>query len=713
MFEGLNDIPWAELTHAYGSAEEVPMWLRQLRSPLERVREEALSNLWGSLCHQNWICPATGYAVPYLIELLQEPTAQDNDQILRLLADIVASADTLDEATWRENDGVPQWNVPAHIPFKDARMEAQAGIPVYVSLLKAADPKVRMESANVLSSFPEHTAKLRSVLLTALVHESDEQPGANLVMALGRMAWESDVELFGKLIESVESPLICFTALLALTHAAKQAAPQEAAEILADIMRRMNETPRPLAAYEELPCGGGWASLAAMDVLRELGPSRLGFTVPMLLDMLKSAQDPIDLERITQMLLFVLLGGEPRDEQEPLPATAAPAELHTALSLLLDRANVWSYYNFEELLEAYGLPTSRAQMATYLGKDPAELSQSPSEIDEDDTEDEGDLPLDSSGSVLVFTPLNNSTYDADDAEEEEDPSDRCIKRIREAYPQLHTHMYEYTYGPPGQNNETITANEQYIFRFPMHERAIDEMEREIALLRALQGKLPLPIPDPIFSSLQPREVGQAFMGYEKLPGKPLYREMLESVPGEETMQWLAEQLGSFLWALHHLPVDEVFSIALPVIADRAIWSRMYAEIHEKLFPRMRPDAREAVAAHFETHLAAATFAYTPALIHGDFGASNILYDAKAHSISGIIDWSSAGLGDPALDLAALVCPASYGEDFVQRLTGVYPGVAHLLPRARFYIGTFGLQEALFGVEQGDEQALARGLEQYI
>ncbi len=89
----------------------------------------------------------------------------------------------------------------------------------------------------------------------------------------------------------------------------------------------------------------------------------------------------------------------------------------------------------------------------------------------------------------------------------------------------------------------MTVNDTFLFRFPKHAQAIDEMERELRLLRALQGKLPLPIPDPIYSSLEPREVGQAFMGYAKLPGKPLYREMLESVPGEETVQRLAEQLG--------------------------------------------------------------------------------------------------------------------------------------------------------------------------
>jgi len=38
MFDGLNAIPWCDLKHAYGSGEEVPMWLRQLASEDEHIR---------------------------------------------------------------------------------------------------------------------------------------------------------------------------------------------------------------------------------------------------------------------------------------------------------------------------------------------------------------------------------------------------------------------------------------------------------------------------------------------------------------------------------------------------------------------------------------------------------------------------------------------------------------------------------------------------
>ena len=74
---------------------------------------------------------------------------------------------------------------------------------------------------------------------------------------------------------------------------------------------------------------------------------------------------------------------------------------------------------------------------------------------------------------------------------------------------------------------------------------------------------------------------------------------------------------------------------------------------------MRLDARDAVTQHFESYLARnEMWDWTPALIHGDFGPGNILYDASRRAISGVIDFSCAGLGDPATDFAAL---SSHGK----------------------------------------------------
>ena len=57
------------------------MWLRQLASDTEQIRKQAIWHLTGSICHQGWICPATAYAVPFLIELLQEPAVQGKNEV--------------------------------------------------------------------------------------------------------------------------------------------------------------------------------------------------------------------------------------------------------------------------------------------------------------------------------------------------------------------------------------------------------------------------------------------------------------------------------------------------------------------------------------------------------------------------------------------------------------------------------------------------------
>lgn len=290
------------------------------------------------------------------------------------------------------------------------------------------------------------------------------------------------------------------------------------------------------------------------------------------------------------------------------------------------------------------------------------------------------------------------------------------QRIERALSQVGIANYTVRARANGQNNDVIAVRAapeglDLIFRFPRHPRAAGELAREVALLRVLRERAPLPVPDPIYVRLDPPTPGEVFMGYARLSGEPLTRDALAALP-DASRRRIAGQLGAFLTALHSLP-PEVFNPPLAVANDRATWERMYGDVRVRLFPLMRPDARQRVAAHFESSLDdAASQTWRPAPIHGDFGAGNILFDARTCDISGILDWSSAGLGDPATDLAALIAPASYGEGVIASLAPAYPPFAAELPRARFYVGTFALQEALFGVETGDATAFEAGIAGY-
>jgi hypothetical protein len=41
------------------------------------------------------------------------------------------------------------------------------------------------------------------------------------------------------------------------------------------------------------------------------------------------------------------------------------------------------------------------------------------------------------------------------------------------------------------------------------------------------------------------------------------------------------------------------------------------------------------------------------------------------------------------------------------------GLAAIIARARFHVGTFALQEALWGIEHGDQDAVRSGLARYV
>ncbi len=284
--------------------------------------------------------------------------------------------------------------------------------------------------------------------------------------------------------------------------------------------------------------------------------------------------------------------------------------------------------------------------------------------------------------------------------------DVLLQSIRSAYPDLRIASAEFN--GDGQNNDVLVVNGEFIFRFPKYTDALKRLEIETAILAGISGHVSLPVPAPMFVSIEGQAVGEAFMGYRKLPGEPLWRETFRTIDDEEMLARLASQLGRFLKELHSIPAASI-GCDLPMLDTDAKCADLYARIREKLFQYMRPDTREWTERHFETFLNARE-KFDPVLKHGDFGTSNILFDSRQRTICGVIDFGGAGLGDPAYDLAGLL--SCYGEAFVRRCWQVYPEVESFMERVRFYQGTFALEEALFGIENGDQAAFESGIERY-
>lgn len=286
--------------------------------------------------------------------------------------------------------------------------------------------------------------------------------------------------------------------------------------------------------------------------------------------------------------------------------------------------------------------------------------------------------------------------------------DLYAQTIQNNYPQLKIKSAR-PHENEGQFNDILIINETYVFRFPRYPVGLETLSAELNVLDSIQGRTTLPIPNPIYRSAKPDQLGETFMGYHMLPGRALWRQLFNTIKDEETLQKIADQLAQFLRGLHNIPL-ETLDRSVPRCDTRAEWLTMFTEFQAYLFPHMREDARTAVSHHFENYFNdPALHDFPLTLRHGDFGTGNILYDSQFAAITGIIDFGFAGIGDPAVDIASIQC---FGPLFFQRLSNCYPEMETMLKRAHFYKGTYALQEALHGAKTGDQNAFNSGIATY-
>ncbi len=80
---------WAELSHAYGSAEDIPALLEALTPG--RHDDDAWNDLWSRVCHQDSVYSASAAVLPHLRVLAQAWAPADRLSPLTLANAIVSS----------------------------------------------------------------------------------------------------------------------------------------------------------------------------------------------------------------------------------------------------------------------------------------------------------------------------------------------------------------------------------------------------------------------------------------------------------------------------------------------------------------------------------------------------------------------------------------------------------------------------------------------
>lgn len=268
-----------------------------------------------------------------------------------------------------------------------------------------------------------------------------------------------------------------------------------------------------------------------------------------------------------------------------------------------------------------------------------------------------------------------------------------LDQIQRLAPELTIHQLGYNH--EGLVNDIVIVNGQRIFRFPKSEWARTALRHEAQLLALARQHVEMRLPH--FDIEQ-----DDMVSYEMIPGEALLRDdILRLAPREQDR--VAETLATFLAQLHTIPPAALDAAQIgpsDSVRTAADWLTLYEDTQRELFPLLMSDAKEWVHRLFAPLMADEHFMdCTPCLVHGDLGAYHILCQRPDCQINGIIDFGTAGTGDPAADIGCLI--NVYGESFVRRMARDYGAIGDHIERGRFRAGTLEIQWLLGGLRSDD------------
>ncbi|MEU8076638.1 hypothetical protein AB0B31_14425 [Catellatospora citrea] len=179
MFDGLHDIDWSAMHHAYGTAEEVPGLLAALRSADAGTRQAALLDFYNRVHHQGDVYPCTAASLPFLFALAGDPGAPDRAAVVELLVSIGTSA----VAYGRHHEvGDGAGGYPG------AAKEMREHADDIVEFASDDDPQVRWAAIPGLGLFLEDGARALAVLRERLSAAADDAERVLVVTAAATLA---------------------------------------------------------------------------------------------------------------------------------------------------------------------------------------------------------------------------------------------------------------------------------------------------------------------------------------------------------------------------------------------------------------------------------------------------------------------------------------------------------------------------------------------
>lgn len=261
----------------------------------------------------------------------------------------------------------------------------------------------------------------------------------------------------------------------------------------------------------------------------------------------------------------------------------------------------------------------------------------------------------------------------------------------------------------GWMSEVFEINEEWAFRFAKNQKGSQDLEKEIQFLPHLHTTISLNIPE--FKYIGKQENHFNFVGYKMLPGVLLEEDSILTW-GEHEKQRLMFSLSKFMSEMQSMSTNLAQSKGVPVIHLFAVFSALYEEVIEKVFPLMDEDITKYISKRFDTYLNHRDYhSYTPMLIHGDLSPDHFLIDSKTRNLTGIIDFGDMVICDPDYEYRYIY--EDCGKRFTYDLLRVreHKHIHNCLEKNSYFVTFDHLSYIIEGMNRGDEDWVVEGMDE--
>ncbi|MFG2821505.1 HEAT repeat domain-containing protein [Kitasatospora sp. NPDC048365] len=389
---GLDDVPWVELQHSYGKADDVPGHLRAMQAGDWEGQYPPSAQLANHIVHQGTRSQAAVHTVPFLVRMALDPRLVNRYRFVRLLVAIAIGLDnnylpnSYDPRQDRDNladlrgeaEDWAQWIAEAtdddqrkqrEGSWEQALIDAEAivlsynavreALPALAVLLTSDSPELRAETAKLFAWFPESAATSIPLLKAFVADEASPGAAATGLVALGLLGDPAAVPFIQ---DYLDSPVVELRWASAFALTQLGIAGPAVVDVLIQVVARPPERAETMSFLS-----GSYRSLAAMALAETSGATTLRAVEAMLAGLAdcRGVETYYDRYYTAQRLFTSVFPGEPAEAPQSF-GDLSDMQQRVVRFIADQNADGWPTGGMDAL-RRWKVPTGRSELRVYVG----------------------------------------------------------------------------------------------------------------------------------------------------------------------------------------------------------------------------------------------------------------------------------------------------------------------------------------------------------